>query len=86
MNGWPSCSPPALEAQLRLQEERRVRDEERLERFQIPCDLTWGYCDLANKPSDLEGFAEDAEELRSLGQRLDADLARWEGRLSRRTG
>ncbi|AMZ73661.1 MULTISPECIES: NAD(P)/FAD-dependent oxidoreductase [Pseudomonas] len=42
---------------------------QRVERFQIPCDLTWGYCDLANKPSDLEGFAEDAEELRSLGYR-----------------
>ena len=42
---------------------------QRVERFQIPCDLTWGYCDLANKPGDLEGFAEDAEELRSLGYR-----------------
>ncbi|MDB6442017.1 FAD-binding oxidoreductase [Pseudomonas sp. 21TX0197] len=42
---------------------------QRIERFQIPCDLTWGYCDLANKPADLEGFAEDAEELRALGYR-----------------
>ena len=42
---------------------------QRVERFRIPCDLTWGYCDLANKPRDLEGFAEDAEELRSLGYR-----------------
>lgn len=42
---------------------------QRIERFQIPCDLTWGYCDLANKPADLEGFAEDAEQLRSLGYR-----------------
>ncbi|TNF85391.1 FAD-binding oxidoreductase [Pseudomonas sp. ICMP22404] len=42
---------------------------QRVERFQIACDLTWGYCDLANKPADLEGFAEDAEELRSLGYR-----------------
>ncbi len=42
---------------------------ERVERFQIPCDLTWGYCDLANKPRDLQGLAEDAEELRSLGYR-----------------
>jgi len=42
---------------------------QRVERFQIPCDLTWGYCDLANKPADLEGFAEDAEELRTLGYR-----------------
>lgn len=42
---------------------------ERVERFRIPCDLTWGYCDLANKPRDLQGLAEDAEELRSLGYR-----------------
>jgi len=47
---------------------------QRIERFQIPCDLTWGYCDLANKPADLEGFAEDAEELRSLGYRHETRL------------
>jgi len=47
---------------------------QRIERFQIPCDLTWGYCDLANKPGDLEGFAEDAEELRSLGYRHTTKL------------
>ena len=47
---------------------------QRVERFQIPCDLTWGYCDLANKPRDLEGFAEDAEELRGLGYRYETRL------------
>ena len=47
---------------------------QRVERFQIACDLTWGYCDLANKPRDLEGFAEDAEELRSLGYRYETRL------------
>ncbi|MDN5595330.1 MAG: FAD-binding oxidoreductase, partial [Pseudomonas sp.] len=47
---------------------------ERVERFQIPCDLTWGYCDLANKPRDLQGLAEDAEELRSLGYRHEVRL------------
>jgi len=47
---------------------------QRVERFQIPCDLTWGYCDLANKPSDLEGFAEEVEELRSLGYRHQTRL------------
>lgn len=47
---------------------------QRVERFQIPCDLTWGYCDLANKPRELEGFAEDAEELRSLGYRYETRL------------
>jgi glycine/D-amino acid oxidase-like deaminating enzyme len=47
---------------------------QRIERFQIPCDLTWGYCDLANKPADLADFAEDAEELRSLGYRHQTRL------------
>ncbi|MFJ3154504.1 NAD(P)/FAD-dependent oxidoreductase [Pseudomonas protegens] len=47
---------------------------QRIERFQIPCDLTWGYCDLANKPADLAGFAEDAEELRSLDYRHQTRL------------
>ena len=47
---------------------------QRVERFQIACDLTWGYCDLANKPGDLEGFAEDAQELRSLGYRYETRL------------
>lgn len=47
---------------------------QRVEQFQIPCDLTWGYCDLANKPRDLEGFAEDATELRELGYRHETRL------------
>ncbi|MHC6228044.1 NAD(P)/FAD-dependent oxidoreductase [Pseudomonas sp. X10] len=46
----------------------------RIERHAIECDLTWGYCDLANKPRDLEGFKEDAEELRSLGYRHELRL------------
>ncbi|ERI50215.1 FAD-dependent oxidoreductase [Pseudomonas sp. EGD-AK9] len=41
----------------------------RVEEFQIDCDLTWGYCDLANKPEHLAGFAEDKAELASLGYR-----------------
>ncbi len=40
---------------------------QRVEKFQIDCDLKWGYCDLANKPAHLEGFAEDMEELKQLG-------------------
>ena len=47
---------------------------QRVERFNIACDLTWGYCDLANKPRDLESFAEEAEELRSLGYRHPTSL------------
>ncbi|MFK3797455.1 NAD(P)/FAD-dependent oxidoreductase [Pseudomonas sp. NPDC088444] len=47
---------------------------QRVEKYQIDCDLTWGYCDLANKPKEFEGFAEDAEELRSLGYTHDLQL------------
>ena len=47
---------------------------QRVERFNIACDLTWGYCDLANKPRDLEDFAEEADELRSLGYRHSTRL------------
>jgi len=47
---------------------------ERVERYQIPCDLTWGYCDLANKPRDLEDLSADADELRSLGYRHELRL------------
>lgn len=47
---------------------------ERVERNAIACDLAWGYCDLANKPAELEGFAQDAEELRSLGYRHELRL------------
>ncbi|UCJ18395.1 FAD-binding oxidoreductase [Pseudomonas sp. MM211] len=46
----------------------------RVEQFGIACDLTWGYCDLANKPRDLAGFAEDAAELQSLGYRHELRL------------
>ncbi|SDI34512.1 NAD(P)/FAD-dependent oxidoreductase [Pseudomonas panipatensis] len=40
---------------------------QRVEKYAIDCDLTWGYCDLANKASDIEGFREDYEELKRLG-------------------
>ena len=47
---------------------------QRVEKYQIDCDLTWGYCDLANKPRELAGLAEDAEELRALGYRHELKL------------
>ena len=47
---------------------------QRVERYGIDCDLTWGYCDLANKPRDLAGLAEDADELRGLGYRHPLQL------------
>lgn len=40
---------------------------QRIERHAIDCDLTWGYCDLANKPSHLDAFAAEREQLLSLG-------------------
>ncbi|MFA5677810.1 MAG: FAD-binding oxidoreductase [Pseudomonas sp.] len=40
---------------------------QRIEQFQIECDLTWGYCDLANKPRHMDGFRADREELLALG-------------------
>ncbi|WP_421682712.1 FAD-binding oxidoreductase [Stutzerimonas urumqiensis] len=40
---------------------------ERVERFGIDCDLTWGYCDLANKPRDLDAFEAEYAELKRLG-------------------
>ncbi|MWV14588.1 FAD-dependent oxidoreductase [Pseudomonas sp. L-22-4S-12] len=46
----------------------------RVEQFHIDCDLTWGYCDLANKPAHLDGFAEDKAELESLGYRHELRL------------
>jgi glycine/D-amino acid oxidase-like deaminating enzyme len=47
---------------------------QRVEKHQIDCDLTWGYCDLANKPKEFAAFAEDAEELRGLGYRHELQL------------
>lgn len=47
---------------------------QRVERYAIDCDLTWGYCDLANKPRDLIHLAEDADELRGLGYRHELRL------------
>lgn len=50
----------------------------RVEQFSIDCDLTWGYCDLANKPSHLEGFAEDMGELKQLGYQHEMRLLQAE--------
>ncbi|WP_407362507.1 NAD(P)/FAD-dependent oxidoreductase [Pseudomonas luteola] len=40
---------------------------QRIERYGIECDLTWGYCDLALKPRHLEDFQAELEELHQLG-------------------
>ena len=49
---------------------------QRVEKYKIDCDLTWGYCDLANKPAHVEGFQEDYEELKSLGYRHEMRMVR----------
>ena len=46
----------------------------RVEQHAIDCDLTWGYCDLANKPGELQGFIEEADALRSLGYRHELQV------------
>ncbi|RRV09140.1 FAD-binding oxidoreductase [Pseudomonas sp. v388] len=46
----------------------------RVEQHAIECDLKWGYCDLANKPRELDGLAADADELRELGYRHELKL------------
>lgn len=40
---------------------------ERVAKYDIQCDLTMGYCDLANKPEHLEHFIEDKAWLDKMG-------------------
>jgi len=41
----------------------------RVAQFNIDCDLTWGYCDLANHPREQAGLAYEREQLHELGYR-----------------
>lgn len=47
---------------------------QRIEKYDIDCDLTWGYCDLANKPRDLEHLRAEALTLQSLGYRHEVRM------------
>ncbi len=47
---------------------------QRVAKYQIDCDLTWGYCDLANKRRHVEDFFEDLHELQALGYRHELRL------------
>ncbi|WP_139041001.1 NAD(P)/FAD-dependent oxidoreductase [Aeromonas salmonicida] len=47
---------------------------ERIEHFNIDCDLTWGYCDLATRQRHLAGFEEEAAHLASLGYKHEIKL------------
>jgi hypothetical protein len=44
---------------------------QRISQYDIQCDLTWGYCDLANKARDLQHLREEAVALKDLGYRHD---------------
>ena len=50
----------------------------RIEQFQIDCDLTWGFCDLANKPRHMDDFRADRDDLLSLGYRHELMLVERE--------
>jgi glycine/D-amino acid oxidase-like deaminating enzyme len=50
----------------------------RIAQFSIDCDLTWGYCDLANKPAHLDAFAAEKAELQGLGYRHELRLLQAE--------
>lgn len=47
---------------------------QRIDKYRLDCDLTWGYCDLANKPAQVEAFADEIAELRGLGYRHAMEL------------
>ena len=46
----------------------------RIDEFAIDCDLTWGYCDLANRPEHLDDFVAARDELLALGYRHELRL------------
>lgn len=47
---------------------------QRVEQFSIDCDLTWGFCDLANKPRHMDDFRAEREELLALGYRHELKM------------
>ncbi len=47
---------------------------ERIARYGIDCDLTLGYCDLANTPAHYAEFKEEAERLNKLGYPYDVQV------------
>lgn len=47
---------------------------DRVAEFSIECDLTWGYCDLANKSRDMDNFRAERDELLALGYGYELSL------------
>jgi len=58
--------------QLGLQAVDIVR--ERIERFAIDCDLTFGYADLANTPRGFSELLQERDELEALGYRHELQV------------
>ena len=49
-----------------------VRD--RVAKYDIDCDLTWGYCDLANKPAHMKDFQKEYDLLKSHDYRHHIEM------------
>ncbi|HDS1733088.1 FAD-binding oxidoreductase [Pseudomonas sp. BP8] len=47
---------------------------ERIARYDIQCDLRWGFCELANTAAQFEAFKAEQDELASLGYRHETRL------------
>jgi glycine/D-amino acid oxidase-like deaminating enzyme len=47
---------------------------ERIKKYNIDCDLTMGYCDLATKPKHLNALTEDYEALKASGYPYDVRM------------
>ncbi|MCO7518232.1 MULTISPECIES: FAD-binding oxidoreductase [unclassified Pseudomonas] len=46
----------------------------RIEQYAIPCDLRWGFCELANTPAQFAAFAAEQRGLAELGYRHETRL------------
>lgn len=47
---------------------------ERVAKYGIDCDLTWGYCDLANTSAHFKDFESEYRQLKEMGYRHDIEL------------
>jgi glycine/D-amino acid oxidase-like deaminating enzyme len=47
---------------------------ERINKYQIDCDLTMGYCDLATKPKHLKSLARDCKRLNNSDYAFDVKM------------
>lgn len=47
---------------------------ERIKKYQIDCDLTMGYCDLATKPKHIKALAQDCKRLNNSDYAFDVKM------------